>query len=418
MLIHETNSKQALPDSIKILLIDDDEEDFLITREALKDVDYRKYRLEWVASYDEGIRIIKEGRHDVYLIDYRLGGESGLDLMKTAISEGCKAPLILMTGQGDIEIDEQAMKAGAADYLVKGHLTGSDLERSIRYSIKEAKNVEEIRKLNAELEERVQKRTEELFNAIKQLEETNKLQKQAEIEVRKALEKEKELNEMKSRFVTIASHEFRTPLSTILSSTSLIKKYSELGEQEKLDKHIQRVKSAVNNLNGILNDFLSVSKLEEGHTSLQPARFNLKDLLEEIQEEMSAVLKENQSLSFSHNGGEELVQDKHIIKNTILNLVSNAIKYSEQGKIEIKSAAEDSTIRISVSDEGMGIPEQDQPFLFSRFFRAQNAANIQGTGLGLNIVKRYIELLSGSISFESIPGNGTIFFIEIPELKK
>lgn len=402
---------------VTILLIDDDDEDYLITREALKDVEYQNYKLEWASSYAEGMRVISENRHDVYLVDYRLGGETGLDLIKNAIEQGCKAPLILMTGQGDFEIDEQAMKAGAADYLVKGNLSGFDLDRSIRYSIKEARNVEEIRKLNTELEDRVQKRTVELFKAIKQLEQTNKLQKQAEIEVRKALEKEKELNEMKSRFVTIASHEFRTPLSTILSSTALIKKYNDLGEKEKLDKHIQRIKSSVNNLNGILNDFLSVSKLEEGKTTVQLDRFNLKELMEEIVEEMSPVLKENQEFTFSYSGESEVTQDKHIIKNSIINLVSNAIKYSEKGKIGINSSCNGIGIQIVVSDEGIGIPEQDQQFLFSRFFRAHNAGNIQGTGLGLNIVKRYIELLNGTISFESTPKKGTTFFIELPQLK-
>src|SRR5690606_4008847 len=166
-----------MADPINILLVDDDEEDFIITRDIIDDIRHRKYNMEWVSGYQQAFRIISEERHDVYLIDYRLGAESGLDLIKAAVRSGCKAPLILLTGQGDIETDELAMKAGAADYLIKGRINPNDLERSIRYSIQNAKNIEEIQKLNVELEERVQKRTSELFEAIKKLEETNKKQR-------------------------------------------------------------------------------------------------------------------------------------------------------------------------------------------------------------------------------------------------
>lgn len=403
-----------MPETINILLVDDDEEDYMITRDAIADVD-RKYHLEWVPSYEEGAKVIAENRHHVYLIDYRLGGESGLDLIRSARNKGCTAPLILMTGQGDIEIDEQAMKAGAADYLVKGKISSSELDRSIRYSIKDARSIQEIKKLNAELEERVQARTVELFNAIKKLEETNKLQKQAEEEVRKALMKEKELNELKSRFITIASHEFRTPLSTILSSISLIQRYMEMDEKEKAQKHALRIKSAVTNLNSILNDFLSLSKLEEGYTAYVPQQFNLKELVEEVVEEMTPMAKEKQELTYHHEGEEEVFTDRNIIKNCLLNLISNAIKYSEAGKVRVSSEHNDKMVRLCVQDEGMGIPEKEQPFVFSRFFRAKNAGNIQGTGLGLNIVKRYVDLLKGKVSFKSEMGKGTAFFIEIPK---
>lgn len=281
--------------------------------------------------------------------------------------------------------------------------------------LKEVENA--YKKLNIELEERVQQRTSELFDAIKQLKETNIKQKQAEAEVRKALEKEKELNELKSRFVTIASHEFRTPLSTILSSVSLISKYNELGEKEKLDKHILRIKSAVSNLTGILNDFLSLSKLEEGVISNNPSQFNLYALAVEINEELAPVLKANQSISCVHNGPEVVYLDKNILKNILLNLLSNASKYSGEGTIVLDVAVTSEKITIAVKDKGIGIPENDLPFLFTRFFRAHNAGNIQGTGLGLNIVKRYVELLHGTIAVESELGTGTTFTVNIPVLK-
>ncbi|WP_231570067.1 PAS domain-containing sensor histidine kinase [Sporocytophaga myxococcoides] len=282
--------------------------------------------------------------------------------------------------------------------------------------LKEAENA--YKKLNIELEERVQQRTSELFDAIKQLKETNNKQRQAEAEVRKALEKEKELNELKSRFVTIASHEFRTPLSTILSSVSLISKYNEMGEKEKIDKHILRIKSSVSNLTGILNDFLSLSKLEEGIISNNPSQFNLHSLAIEINDELTPALKNNQTILCRHNGLEDVYLDKNILKNILLNLLSNASKYSDEGTIIIEISVSQKEINITVKDEGIGIPESDIPFLFTRFFRAHNAGNIQGTGLGLNIVKRYVELLEGNISVESRLGIGTTFKVNIPVLNR
>lgn len=286
----------------------------------------------------------------------------------------------------------------------------------IIHDITEVKEAEKAYiKLNTELEDRVQKRTSELFDAIKKLKETNAKQQQAEAEVRKALEKEKELNELKSRFVTLASHEFRTPLSTILSSVSLIGKYNESGQNEKAEKHITRIKTAVANLTGILNDFLSLSKLEEGIVSNNPSLFSLEDLCQEIIEELTPMLNSNQHLEKAFSENIEVQLDRNILKNILLNLVSNAIKYSSKGQIVIDVSETQTGISIRVIDNGMGIPEEDQQFIFTRFFRAKNAETIQGTGLGLNIVKRYIDLLGGTIHMKSILEQGTTFTVEIPK---
>jgi len=280
--------------------------------------------------------------------------------------------------------------------------------------LKEAENA--FRKLNTELEERVQQRTSELFDAIKQLKETNTKQKEAEAEVRKSLEKERELNELKSRFVTLASHEFRTPLSTILSSVTLIAKYEEIGDKEKMNKHIYRIKTCVAELTVILNDFLSLSKLEEGVVTNTPSEFNIYLLSKEIQDEMQSMLKDAQTFTYVHTGPEMIYLDKSIVKNILLNMISNAIKYSEEGAIELSVTANNTNIIFKIKDQGIGISDADKPLLFTRFFRAHNVANIQGTGLGLNIVKRYVELLNGYISVESQLGKGSTFTIEIPKI--
>jgi len=238
-----------------------------------------------------------------------------------------------------------------------------------------------------------------------------------EVEMKKQLEKEKELNEMKSRFVSMASHEFRTPLTTILSSASLISKYPLNEDNDKRIKHINRIKSSVENLTEILNDFLSISKLEEGKITSHPIEIGIVPFVEEIITEMHSVVKKGQQIIYNHPNQDSAViyQDKQLLKNVLINLTSNAIKYSDEDKkIYISHDIADSFLTLKIKDEGIGIPESDQEHLFDRFFRADNATNIQGTGLGLNIVKKYIELMGGSITFASELNKGTTFIVKLP----
>jgi PAS domain S-box-containing protein len=268
----------------------------------------------------------------------------------------------------------------------------------------------------AELEKKVQLRTEALNSSIIELEEEIKDRKKAEEEAQKALEKERELNELKSKFVSIASHEFRTPLSTVLSSTSLINQYNELGDRDKVSKHIQRIKNSVNHLTSILNDFLSLGKLEEGRIDLQLDYLNPREFLDEVKEELSPTLKSGQKIRIEGNTSLPLVySDVRILRNIFFNLVSNASKYSDTDKnIYISCFQENNNIIFKIQDEGIGIPISDHKHMFERFFRASNAGQVQGTGLGLNIVKRYTDLLNGSIAFTSESGKGTIFIVTIP----
>ena len=267
----------------------------------------------------------------------------------------------------------------------------------------------------AELERKVQARTEALNRSIQELEREIDVRKKAQDDVQKALAKERELNDLKSKFVSIASHEFRTPLSTIMSSASLVSQYKQKGELEKIDKHTNRIKSNVNHLTAILNDFLSLGKLEEGKVEIHQESINAKDFLKEIQEELRPSLKEGQKILVDIEDEIILNVDTRILRNVLFNLISNASKYSENNKtIYLEGKVVKDRLKISVRDEGIGIPEEDKKHMFDRFFRASNVTNIQGTGLGLNIVKRYIDLLGGKIDFESEYEKGSTFTITIP----
>lgn len=302
----------------------------------------------------------------------------------------------------------------------------------IIHNLTEVKKAQqEIVELNKKLEEKVEERTYDLEKVVNKLLTTNKdltheiteraavesKLKQNEQELQQALEKEKELNELKSRFVSMASHEFRTPLTTIMSSASLITKYPKEEQQPNREKHITRIKSAVNNLTGILNDFLSLSKLEEGAIRVHLERLSTTELCTEIKDELKSMLKPDQIIINSSMGTErDILTDKRILKNILFNLLSNAIKYSDKS-IKCEFIFEESHIKLIIEDEGIGIPEEDQKYLFTRFFRAANVTNIQGTGLGLSIVRRYVELLGGTIDFESIQEQGTTFTIVLPNPK-
>lgn len=271
------------------------------------------------------------------------------------------------------------------------------------------KSEEQLIVYAAELEQKVQARTVKLEEEVIE-------RKKAEEEVRKSLEKERELNELKSKFVSIASHEFRTPLSSVMSSAALIQQYKDKGDLDKVDKHVHRIKSSVNHLTLILNDFLSLGKLEEGKVDINKETINLQTFMHEISEEVKGFLKDGQQVVIEgENECHPLDSDSRILRNILFNLISNASKYSEPHKTILLSCSTNADkIVFKIRDEGIGIPKEDHKHLFERFFRASNAGNIQGTGLGLNIVKRYVDLLNGNITLESNYGNGTTFIVSIP----
>jgi signal transduction histidine kinase len=204
-------------------------------------------------------------------------------------------------------------------------------------------------------------------------------------------------------------------LSAVLSSASLLSKYTTTEEQDKRNRHILRIKDSVKHLNDLLEDFLSLGKLDEGKIGAIETEFDLPETMRETAEDMKGILKNGQQLNYKHEGENRIVTDRKLIRNILINLISNAVKFSEENApIDIYSKVADSTAIISVQDHGIGISDEDQEHLFSSFFRGKNAVNIQGTGLGLHIVKRYMDLIGGSIELKSKLEKGTTITLTIP----
>ncbi|MDP1746523.1 MAG: response regulator [Bacteroidota bacterium] len=401
---------------IRILMIDDDKDDFMIVRDIIKDVVHHKYTIDWRPSYEEGLKSIAEKNHDVYLIDYRLGAKTGLDLVKRAIEIGCEAPLIILTGENNFEIDNQAMNAGAADYIVKAAISGQMLESSIRYAIANTNHKKEMQELNAALEKRVKSRTISLEETLSKL-------KKSQIELIEAKNKAEiaantaELcSRSKTDFLSCMSHEIRTPLNAIIGFTNVV---FDTNLTKKQKEYLNAIKTSGNLLMVLINDILDLAKVEAGKMTFEYAPFNLSNSISEILQLFETKIKEaGLQLAFKVDPTipEFLIGDSVRLNQIILNLVSNAIKFTKKGKISIEihklnEDTENVTLAFSVTDTGIGIPQNNLNTIFDKFQQATTeTSNIYGgTGLGLTIAKQLVELQGGTISVKSKVDKGSTF---------
>lgn len=311
-----------------------------------------------------------------------------------------------------VEISLSHYKLGREAYVVAFIIDITVRKKNEELVIKQKEELEkvskEIKSLNTGLEQKVSDRTMMLRETLAQLERSKN-------DLATALEREKELGDLKSRFVSTVSHEFRTPLSTILSSAALVGRYALSEEQDKRERHINRIKDSVQHMSSMLEDLLSLGKLEEGLVEVRKEVFDFHRFMDDFVAEMREINQKHQVLDYHLNGPAEVTTDKRLLKIILLNLTSNAVKFSDDGgTINISAFNENGSLTISVKDSGIGISVEDLQHLFERFFRARNAVNIQGTGLGLHIIYKYLELMGGSIEVDSKLGEGTIFTIHIP----
>ena len=265
-----------------------------------------------------------------------------------------------------------------------------------------------VERLNADLEQKVADRTHALLNTLEQLE-------QRKEELAQALAAEQELGELKSRFVSMASHEFRTPLTAVLTSASLIEKYPAAEQQDKRLRHLDRIKQSVNHLNDILEEFLSVGRIEEGRVQARPTEVDLAALLDETVLDVQGLLKPGQTIRQQVSCPSLLWLDASLLRKILVNLLSNGLKYSdERAEVTVRASCASGQLVLSVQDQGVGISREDQEHLFERFFRARNVTNVPGTGLGLYIVARYLDLMRGTIALQSELEVGTTVTITLP----
>ena len=239
--------------------------------------------------------------------------------------------------------------------------------------------------------------------------------KRAEADIRNALEKEKELNELKSRFVSMTSHEFRTPLTTILSSAELLQDFGNIWDEEKKLKHFLRIQTSVTHMTGLLNDVLLIGKAEAGKLEFKPTPLDLISFCRELTEEME-LAAENHTIIFCSGGDcTNACMDEKLLRHILSNLLSNAIKYSPSGgTVKLELIGEQKTVMFHIQDRGIGIPQADLIQLFDSFHRASNVGTISGTGLGLAIVKKAVDLHNGQIFIKSEVGVGTTFTVKLP----
>lgn len=328
-------------------------------------------------------------RHDQYIANYRDTGKRHIIGIGREVQgqrkDGSVFPFRL--GVSEVKFSDRRIFTGFIH----------DLSRQKEDELK-------IKSYTEELESKIKERTQDLIKSINELE-------TAKEHVSALFEKEKELNQLKTRFVSMASHEFRTPLSSIQLSASLIDKYTTKNDAANVEKHTMKIKNAINNLTTILNDFLSLEKLEAGKVEPTANWFNVIAFAEEIVEEMQLISKQNQLIVYEHTGtSAQVYLDHNLLKNCIINLISNAIKYSgEDTMIQFNTKLMENELVVEVKDNGIGIPEIDKVNLFEPFFRAHNTGDIPGTGLGLNIVKRYVGLMNGTVSCQTEQNKGTTF---------
>ncbi|UKT64768.1 PAS domain-containing sensor histidine kinase [Pedobacter mucosus] len=328
-------------------------------------------------------------RHDTYLSRYEQTGEKHIIGVGREIvgkrKDGSVFPF--RVGISEIKFSDRKIYTGFIHDLSK-----------------EKANEEQIKSYTEKLEIKIKERTHDLIELVSELE-------MAKENMQALFQKEKELNQLKTRFVSMASHEFRTPLSSIQLSASLIDKYTTKQDTTSVEKHTLKIKNSINNLTTILNDFLSLEKLEAGKVKASAQSFNIISFAEEIAEEMQLMTKQNQHIVYEHTGNtSDVYLDPNLLRNCVINLISNSIKYSgEDTHIKFSTKIKNKELILEVTDNGIGIPHADQHNLFEPFFRANNTGDIAGTGLGLNIVKRYVGLMNGSVSCQSEQHSGTVF---------
>lgn len=364
--------------TVRVLVVDDDEEDFFILKKIFQKIPNSPFKLEWAATFDKGLKLVNERRHEVFLIDYQLGEHTGLELLRRAKAEERSEPFILLTGMDDREIEWQSMSMAAADYLIKGKITSEVLSRAIYYSLQ-----------------------------------------------RKQIEKQRlqhlvELNRSKDEFISIASHQLRTPATAVKQYLGMVLE-GFVGEVEPR-QHALLTKAYENNERqlGIVSDLLRVAQVDAGQVMLRKEEVAINGMLETIIHNLAAIFKQrDQTVVFYPAASQpHVIVDASSIQMVFENLLDNASKYSEEGtQVTVTITSDSKAVTVQIADEGVGIREEDRSRLFEKFSRFDNllSTKVGGTGLGLYWAKKIVTLHDGTIVYEPNMPQGSIFRVDIPK---
>jgi signal transduction histidine kinase len=378
--------------ALRVLLIDDDEDERFLTRERLDEVPGRPYALDWTPDYEAGLEAVCAGSHDVYLLDYRLGARTGIELLRAARARGAtrSAPVILLTGQAHSQTDGEALDAGADDYLEKAGLTPALLDRAIRYAVAQSRAA-------AELERKVRERTAELAKANAAL---------------------RDADRRKDEFLALLAHELRNPLTPIVHALEILRLANDTGETVRRQR--ERMERQVAQLNRLVEDLLDVSRITSGKMRLSPEPLLVQEIVDTAVD-MSRPQLEKSGLELTLDVPAEpirLVGDRVRLTQVLGNLLNNAAKFTETGgRVWLDVRRTGDRVSLTVRDTGVGIPAPLLPQIFDLFNQVERTVHRShsGLGIGLALVQRLTEMHGGKVSAHSDgPGKGAAFTVELP----
>ncbi|WP_413160837.1 ATP-binding protein [Capilliphycus salinus ALCB114379] len=383
-----------LASSVNILLIEDSLAEARLLQELLKGFQFNSFNLVHVKRLTEAIGLLTDQQtfsYDAILLDLTLPDSEGLNSLQPLLQCAPRVPIVVLTNTNDDELALEAVRRGAQDYLVKRQVSVETLVRSLRYAIERKQAMESLREVNQALSHQVKEQTVELVKA-------------------------KEQHQMTSEFVSMMSHDFRNPLSTILLSTELLRDWEQNLTKEQKRSIFQRIRSAGKNLVQLLDEVILVGRADVDRLECLPTPLDIKSFCQQLVEEARLEATSQHQIELNIQGEfTGTLWDESLLRHIFMNLFSNAIKYSpEGGLICLEVIAQDRFALFNLIDSGIGIPTNDLVKLFQAFHRATNVGKISGTGLGLAIVKRCVEAHGGEISVESEAGVGTTFSVKLP----
>ncbi len=382
-------------DSVKILLVEDNPAEARLLQEFLIQAKSQEFTLVHVERLGEALQELGQCIYDVILLDLTLPDSDGLLSLPLLIDQASNVPIVVLTNTNDEELAIEAVRQGAQDYLIKRQVNPDVLVRSLRYAIERKQVLESLRTVNETLQIRVEERTTELVKA-------------------------NELNQLKSEFVSMLSHDIRNPLSTILLATRVLQNYDEKLTKEKKQNHLQIIRSAIKNAVQLLDEVSLIGKADSGRLPCELICLDLEAFCRQLIEEFQLMADEKYlTLVFASFGQlDKALWDQSLLRHILGNLLSNAIKYSlPSGIVRFELINQEKTVIFRIQDWGIGIPKEDQKRLFQPFQRANNVENIPGTGLGLAIAKKSVEAHGGKIVVNSQVAVGTTFTVTLPLLE-